>query len=226
MALSLKLSKLLTEFFSSNSHFFPDFCKNKNYKCKVHRNFLSRNSNIMCQNKIKTACSIGKIDRDRKKNQTYLRTKKERTSLLSTSSSSLSADRTTDDTCISTKYSCNIQFCLNCDYLSRKDKFEQSDLCDKELTTQNNMEHSNCIYSHASTSQKISTHQMQTTQHYSMSQRTMHTETQLNNSKGFHSHKKGANASNKHQTGKNTMSRSKFHNLAKAIANARKKNSF
>lgn len=177
----------------------------------------------MCQNKIKTACSIGKINRDRKKNQTYLRTKKERTSLLSTSPSSLSADRTTDDTCISTKYSCNIQFCLNCNYSSRKDKFEQSDLCDKELTTQNNMEHSNCIYSHASTSQKISTHQMQTTQHYSMSQRTMHTETQLNNSKGFHSHKKGANASNKHQTGKNTMSRSKFHNLAKAIANAKKK---
>lgn len=168
----------------------------------------------MCQNKIKKACSIGIIDRDRKKNQTYLRTKKERTSLLSTSPSSLSADRTTDNTYISTEYSCNIQFCLqtNCDYLSRKDKFEQSDLCDKELTTQNNMEHSNCIYSHASISQKISTHQMQTTQHCNMSQRTMHTETQLNNSKGIHSHKKGANASNKHQTGKNTMSRSKFHN--------------
>lgn len=153
----------------------------------------------MCQIKRDFYKNVRIIDRDQKLNQTYSRKRKARISLHHTLSSAVpKSPATTNSTTVSAEYSCYI----HCDHMLSQDRHEQSDRCDKTMTTQN-MELRNSILgnSHAQLNQK-DTDQINGIRPENISRTHPDTEP-------HHSHN-NARTSNKYRTGKYLAGISKF----------------
>lgn len=177
-------------------------------------------SNIMCQNKSNLNTNVyplGIIDRDQKFIPTYSRTKKVRRLFTSTASiSSISTNLPSSS--IDMNSSSHYQKCspANCDYFMNLKKNEPSDFCDKEMSTEQNMDQSSYILTH-SVDRFHHNDEDRNTRIGGNIQSNIHLEnTHFNNminssssGKQFHSYKT-ENATHRHRTMKKITHTSKF----------------